>query len=1380
MDYRRQKAGKDQGIVLSIAPEAAQEAPLKAQWKSLFGFTTRRHLLVLVPAILAAILAGALIPAQAYLLGRIFALFGKFGIGSLSDQDFQHHIREKLIWLALLGAGAWLVNGAFFMLWATFGELQTDSARHFSFRALEGRDSAWYDLVPDGITTLTNAILSYVDDMQHATSLSMGGVIRDLSTLLIAYIMALALSWKLTLVTAALIPMLVWIISVVSKKIHPNTEAQKKALHLASGRASTALTAIDAVKANNGQDQEVFSYAKLIAKASLFFRNQVHWNAAQSSVSKAGVLLMFVQGFWFGSTLVDKISGGAATVFTVFWSILLGTNAAMQIIPQIIPLEKGKLAGTKLRNLLDSRNGRLGRDTGPIWPICELGGSIIFNEVVFSYPSNPDKTVLKAISATCFPKQLTFIVGTSGSGKSTLGQLVMKLYEPAAGMVGLGTINVKDMRNDYVRKTCHLVEQHSVVFNTTIAENIALGALSQVTMEDIRRAATQAQIIDDIEAMPNGFQTVVGARGGELSGGQRQRIALARAFIRDSEFLILDESTSALDPTTRENLMWSIRRIREDRHTVIITHDVSCIHPKDNVIVMEDGHVVGYGLRFQLLNNAAFCRLLLAYPRAAAREPTIPERKCSIQPPKTPERQSARASTLVPSMFTNRIGVTPERNSAAVPSIVSPLWSTLPRSAGLSHRPMSLFPPLSSEPETPTPAERRKSRTVPHSTGKGKGKAPLRPSDEEPMISEEIDLQDMKSFEDDKDSAKATPALKPLPLHAILRSIWPVLTPWGRTVGIFGLFMSLVFAAMTSIFAFVFSKLLTTLYDPRDRKQKALKWSLAIIGIGVSDGLSLYLCTTAMQYCGQLWVNRIRELALWHLLEQPREFFEKEDNAVSSLVSCLDAHGEHMEEIVGRYLSSNLVIVVMISTAVIWSLVSCWKLTLVLLSCAPLPVLTTMGMKWIAQKMNGRHADVENKAHAKFTEAVTSMKTIRILTLEYHFRNEYSKAAQEVLKVGIKRALSMGIFHGMSTSTVPYISAILFHYGSVLLLKREFELSKILQVFTQLLMAMSNASMVAANLPNLSLAIDSATRLLRLAHLPSPTPEHDGLAQPSSATPIEFRDVSFAYPSRPAHPVLRSFNLTINAGDFIAIVGTSGCGKSTLAALLVKLYTLAPDGGAILVAHRNVQHLDTRTLRAQIALVPQSPTLFAGSVVDNILYGLPRAAHAYTYIDAMRAASLAGIHEYIMQLPAGYDTPIGDGGIGLSGGQLQRLAIARALARNPQVLVLDEATSALDAATAAELRAVLYGLIRGVGMTVVAVTHDRGMMRGADRVAVLDKGELVEVGSYEELVDEGGVFARLIGESRTRSASDVSGRAVLGGVRETPNERRRRVRGVDV
>lgn len=289
-----------------------------------------------------------------------------------------------------------------------------------------------------------------------------------------------------------------------------------------------------------------------------------------------------------------------------------------------------------------------------------------------------------------------------------------------------------------------------------------------------------------------------------------------------------------------------------------------------------------------------------------------------------------------------------------------------------------------------------------------------------------------------------------------------------------------------------------------------------------------------------------------------------------------------------------------------------------------------------------------------------------------------------------------------------------------------------------------SSELMFCTVPQISSSRDTATRLLRLANLPyQKSHEHGGTIRLPHLGVIKFENVEFSYPTRTWPPVLSSMSLSMTPGMSTALVGASGCGKSTIASLLLGFYP--PESGNITFSSFPIAALHLPTLRSLISVVPQTPALFSASIAENISYGLPEQSPLGTVGSIRAAARAAGIDDFVMSLPDGYNTLIGDGGTALSGGQAQRVVIARAIIRRPELLILDEATSALDGESARGIYTLVQKL-KNSGIGCLVVTHDTQMMKTCAECVVLGKGKVLEKGSYSELADKhGGKMKELIG-----------------------------------
>lgn len=260
------------------------------------------------------------------------------------------------------------------------------------------------------------------------------------------------------------------------------------------------------------------------------------------------------------------------------------------------------------------------------------------------------------------------------------------------------------------------------------------------------------------------------------------------------------------------------------------------------------------------------------------------------------------------------------------------------------------------------------------------------------------------------------------------------------------------------------------------------------------------------------------------------------------------------------------------------------------------------------------------------------------------------------------------------------------------------------------------------------------------------------------AAPLRFNKVNFRYPSRPDALVLKNLSITIPSGCCTAVVGRSGSGKSTIASLLLSLYEAPlPHIGdpSISLGGIDIRRLHTPTLRSTISIVSQHPTIFPGTVHANITYGLEETSPHCSMHSINTAARAAGIDDFISSLPRGYYTAVGEGGIGLSGGQAQRIVIARALVRQPQILVLDEATSSLDPSSAELIRQTVQELVAvRRELTVIIITHAKEMMEIADNIVVLEQGSVVEEGPFRVLAGRTRGKLRMLLEGRWAEEDD--------------------------
>jgi ABC-type multidrug transport system fused ATPase/permease subunit len=500
-------------------------------------------------------------------------------------------------------------------------------------------------------------------------------------------------------------------------------------------------------------------------------------------------------------------------------------------------------------------------------------------------------------------------------------------------------------------------------------------------------------------------------------------------------------------------------------------------------------------------------------------------------------------------------------------------------------------------------------------------------------------------------------------------------------------------------------------------------------------------------------VDDVRRRSYAHLLTLPLARFtrERSGSLVSRVVADVNALEAMIQagasRIVGQLFSIVVVMVVLFTMH--------WPLALVALSVVILMGVVTWAyqepLRRLARDARAKVGDLTAVA----TEAIGNIATVKGFTAEGHEAAAFAVESGGYRRVNMERRRHLGFMQGgIGLASGVGSGALLVLGGFVVsesLAGRAAALpgpdltAGVLVAFLLYLGQLMGPVVFVLNFNNqLQAGVAALERLDELEALPS---EPSGRLAVSGPADVAFEGVTFRYPGA-ERDALVGFDLRVPAGATVALVGSSGGGKSTVARLLQRLYD--PDAGAVRLGGRDLRDLDLRALRQAVALVPQEPVLFSGSVRDNVRYGRPDAADT----DVEAAVRLANAEAFVMALPRGYDTAVGERGVKLSGGQRQRLAIARALLRGAQVLVLDEATSHLDSESEALVQEALSGRLVAGRMTAIVIAHRLATVRDADRIAVVEAGRVVEEGSHAELLRRGGRFARL---------HDLQHRGVSGG-----------------
>jgi len=520
--------------------------------------------------------------------------------------------------------------------------------------------------------------------------------------------------------------------------------------------------------------------------------------------------------------------------------------------------------------------------------------------------------------------------------------------------------------------------------------------------------------------------------------------------------------------------------------------------------------------------------------------------------------------------------------------------------------------------------------------------------------------------------------------------------------------------------------------SPQLLNQSIGLFMMLILGLAVGTFMRFYL----VSWIGERVVADLRKKVFDHLVDLHPGFYE--NNRSSEIQSRLTADTTLLQSVIGSSLSMFLRNALMVIGGIALLFITNPKLTSIVVVALPLvlaPILIFgRRVRSLSRESQDRVADVGSYV----SEALGQIKTVQAYNHQQQDKQRFARTAEDAFQTARKRILQRSWLITLVIVLVLGAVAVMLWVGGMDVIDGTISSGELAAfVFYALIVgsAFGTLSEVIGELQRAAGAAERISELLQAKSEITP-PESNALRLPERVDGrLELEVVSFAYPSRPERNAVDNLTLSINPGETLALVGPSGAGKSTLFDLLLRFYD--PQQGRILLEGLPIAQLDPADLRRCFALVSQTPALFFGSVEENIRYGKPGA----TSEQVEAAARIAHAHEFILQMADGYQTHLGDGGLGLSGGQRQRLAIARALLVDAPILLLDEATSALDAQSEHLIQEALPSLMKG--RTTLVIAHRLATVQNADRIAVIDQGRLVAIGTHRQLIASNPLYARL-------------------------------------
>jgi len=517
------------------------------------------------------------------------------------------------------------------------------------------------------------------------------------------------------------------------------------------------------------------------------------------------------------------------------------------------------------------------------------------------------------------------------------------------------------------------------------------------------------------------------------------------------------------------------------------------------------------------------------------------------------------------------------------------------------------------------------------------------------------------------------------------------------------------------------------------RDPALLTWvAVGVIGLIFLKGLVTYAQTYSMNYIGQRLVTDLRANMYDHLLKLPLDFYgrRRSGDIISSMTNDVAA----IQQAVTISISEVIQYVLMLAGILGGLFWLHWRMALVALVVLPLAALAInkygARIRAFSKRMHEKIGDMA----ALLGETIGAMRVVKAFTMEGLTRSRFRRFNEHSFDVTMKSVQAQATLRPIVELILVAGMVLVLWFGGREVISGRLTVGELMAFLAYLGML---SQPVSALTHHFSLIQQAAAAGDRIGDLMAVAPEPQSSSRLKTMPPIEgaieFDRVTFSY--EPGAPVLKDVSLRIEPGQVVALVGPSGAGKTTLVNLIPRFYD--PDDGAVRMDGLDLREVDPRSVRRQIGLVPQDPVLFGMTVAENIAVSMPDA----TQEQVERAAVLAYAHDFIMQLPDGYETMAGERGASLSGGQRQRIAIARAILADPRILILDEATSALDTESEAAIHAALQRI--RAGRTVILIAHRASTVRLADRIIVMDQGRVVQDGTHEELIARPGLYRRL-------------------------------------
>lgn len=1292
LDEKEQTAQDEKPKDPKARPE--REATVK-DFVRVFSYAKNYDYVLMAGSAIASIGAGMTMPLMNIVFGRLIGDFTAYASPSPQDQAaFDSKLNQMALYLTGLFIARFGLNYISKFCFRLIGIRMSAAIRLHYLSSLFQQSIHVLDSMPSGSAAST--ITATANTLQIGISEKLGTFLEYMSTIISAIIIAFTFNWRLALVTSSVILFIMIVLSILLPFIVQGHARMTKAEAKGNSVATEAFAGIRMIASCGAEGRVARRYAEWVKKAQQAAVFTTPLLAIQFGLVFFGLNGVFGLAFWYGmKALSEGHLDNVGTIVIVLMSVMFMIISLERVSTPLIAISKAMVAAAEFFIIIDAPKPKTGTFKSPD---VSASADIVFKDVHFAYPSRPSKKVLDGLNLKINANMNTAIVGPSGSGKSTIVGLVEGWYSLQEQYVIAKAI-AKDQNKKKKKKTNKDGETDSddedeaTAAATLSAEDLGPPVELKGTIEiggvpinqvDLKWWRTQIGLVQQEPFLFNDTiykNVAAGLIGSEWEDATEEvKLQLVKEACAES---FADEFIDRLPDGYETQVGDSGTKLSGgQRQRIAIARSIIS---KPKILILDEAtsaiDVRGERIVQQALDRASKGRTTITI---AHRLSTIKnaDRICVLQNGKVVERGTHE------SLLRNEKGAY----------------------YGLVH------------------AQKL-------SLGDGEAEDNIEEEDLNTILARE-----KSAAKSEAEAAKQGALWKQ---RNLINGFGNLLYEQRRYWPLFGIALvaAMCAAASLPIQAFLFGQIISVFAKPLNELVEgatfwAKMWAILAAAVGTSYFMTTFASTNAEARVNAAYKQEYFESILY----QKTAFFDLDDNSTGQLSSRLSSDPTALKELLGINLMMMSIGMFSLIGALAISFSYGWKLALVA-TCVTVPLGVLAGYYRIQLELQFvAMNDAVFKESSKFgAEAIGAFRTVSALVLEKSICDRYERLLQGHVVEAYRKARWSTFIFAYADSVSLGCQALIFWYGGQLLSSREYTLVAFMITYMAVIQGSDGAGQCLSFGPNAAQATAAANRILeaRSTRLRDDISKESIIPDTEGGVKIELRNIHFKYPTRDVS-IFKGLNLTIEKGQFAALVGASGSGKTSIVSLLERFYDVSQ--GQIIMNGKDISEVNVYEYRKLLSLVAQEPSLFQGTIKDNILLGVD--PETVTDEQLHQCCRDANIHEFIVSLPEGYNTNIGARGVSLSGGQKQRLSIARALIRDPRILLLDEATSSLDSESEKLVQAAFERVAKG--RTTIAVAHRLATIQKADIIYVLGEGKVLEKGNHNELLKKKGVYWHMV------------------------------------